>query len=234
MNAQELFHVWANQRKASGKSGNVFFEGPTCYSYGKHFPIATLKDIPGVGPVALCNPSGYSVSTSKHKTYAFRAIHGRECYAIDPSQWDGITDRATMESAVARQAVIRAEQADAAKIAKREAAKASRDRRKLEKMDMAERLQKWRAGEIPSMPYNAPVALRLIEDGKRIQTSRGAVIPARCAVVAWGLIQAGTPDGEFDWGNYKGLEILPDAVRVGCHVIPMDEIKLMAETLKIA
>lgn len=68
-------HVWAQRRQDSGKSGNgnFYFEGPFLYSYGTHFLVGyALPD-----GRALLNSDGYSISTSRHKSEAWRAVRGR-------------------------------------------------------------------------------------------------------------------------------------------------------------
>jgi hypothetical protein len=68
-------HVWAQRRQDSGKSGNgnFYFEGPFLYSYGSHFLVGyALPD-----GRALLNSDGYSISTSRHKSYAWGAVRGR-------------------------------------------------------------------------------------------------------------------------------------------------------------
>lgn len=66
-------HVWAQQSQQSGRSnnGHFYFEGRTLYSYGAHFPVGIFA-APG-GPLFL-NADSYSVSTSKHQSYARRAV----------------------------------------------------------------------------------------------------------------------------------------------------------------
>jgi len=49
----DVAHVWAQQVQDEERSGNMFFEGDTIYSYGHHFPIARFvkKDVvPGHPP----------------------------------------------------------------------------------------------------------------------------------------------------------------------------------------
>ncbi len=41
-NAWEVIHVWANQSLPRMRYRNCYFEGPTVYSYGAHFPMATF------------------------------------------------------------------------------------------------------------------------------------------------------------------------------------------------
>lgn len=75
-------HYWANQIQPRGRAGNVFFEGPTIYSYGYHFPIATI--FPGRG-VAFTTRS-YSVTTSGHISRARRAsMHLNVISVHDPA-----------------------------------------------------------------------------------------------------------------------------------------------------
>jgi hypothetical protein len=71
-------HVWAQQEQDEGRSGNgnFYFSGPTIYSYGSHFPIATFtRDAHGERCV-LFTTGDYSVSTARHITYTSRALDG--------------------------------------------------------------------------------------------------------------------------------------------------------------
>lgn len=68
--SSELYHVWAHQRASYGRSTGqrVYFEGPTIYSYGHHFPMARLI-VKGDKPVAvLLTTRRYSVTTSAHQS----------------------------------------------------------------------------------------------------------------------------------------------------------------------
>lgn len=57
----EVPHIWAQQTQDSGRGSNIFFEGATIYSYGKHFPIATIK-----GNDVFFTLRSYSNTTAKH------------------------------------------------------------------------------------------------------------------------------------------------------------------------
>ena len=88
MNNRELFHRWANRVKDHGKSGNVFYEGPVLYSYGRHFPLAVLtgKAAPDGKEIVLVNSRTYSSTTAKHKGQAVRASsHMVRIYVPHPS-----------------------------------------------------------------------------------------------------------------------------------------------------
>lgn len=69
MNNTQLPHVWYNQERRSGNASNMFFIDNVIYSYGRHFPIAVLKD-----GLVLFTTRNYSVSTSKHISLVHRAI----------------------------------------------------------------------------------------------------------------------------------------------------------------
>lgn len=84
MNNSQLAHVWAQGMKKSGKGSNMFFEGDTIYSYGHHFPIATMYQFSRdySGGTILFNSNGYSITTAKHKSQVRNAI--------DRTKWEVI------------------------------------------------------------------------------------------------------------------------------------------------
>lgn len=71
-------HNWAHDTGRVRRGFNLFWEGEgagrTIYSYGHHFPIARFVEAADGGAVVLFTTENYSVSTSKHKTLARRAI----------------------------------------------------------------------------------------------------------------------------------------------------------------
>jgi hypothetical protein len=80
MKNSQLAHIWAQQNKNCGKTGNMFFEGATIYSYGYHFPIAHFTDKNFKGKqVVLYNSSDYSSTTARHKSYTLSAIDRSSC-----------------------------------------------------------------------------------------------------------------------------------------------------------
>ena len=87
MENSQVAHVWAQQNQSVGRSGNgqFYFEGATIFSYGGHFPIASFtgKSVQPAGSrfikrVVLYTAAEYSVTTSRHKSYVWRALHGLE------------------------------------------------------------------------------------------------------------------------------------------------------------
>jgi len=67
-NTSELPHVWASQKQNEGRAGSFYFSGKTIYSYGSHFPIATID-----GENVLFTMRTYSNTTAKHISKARQA-----------------------------------------------------------------------------------------------------------------------------------------------------------------
>src|SRR5687768_2307948 len=70
-NNSEVPHIWAQQSQPSGRNsnGNIYFEGATIYSYGRHFPMATIE-----GNDVFLTKKTYSNSTAKHLNKTWSAI----------------------------------------------------------------------------------------------------------------------------------------------------------------
>ena len=76
----EVAHYWANQVQGEGKASNLFFEGKSIFSYGRHFEVARFAS----PDIVFFNSESYSVSTSKHQSIVRRAIPaGVEVFEID-------------------------------------------------------------------------------------------------------------------------------------------------------
>jgi hypothetical protein len=75
VSADRVPHLWANkaQDNARNSNNNLFFDGDTIYSYGRHFPIARHAEHCGKAFVLFTNDS-YSVTTAKHISMVRRAI----------------------------------------------------------------------------------------------------------------------------------------------------------------
>lgn len=69
-----LFHVWAQNSQGEGRrsDGRVYFDGPTLYSYGRHFALGHVMP----DGATLLNSDSYSISTSKHQRQARTAARG--------------------------------------------------------------------------------------------------------------------------------------------------------------
>jgi hypothetical protein len=71
-NNDMTIHVWAQQSQDEGRNGlgNIFFKGPTIYSYGYHFPMAIF-----VTPnLVLVNSHQYSPTTQRHLSAVRQAL----------------------------------------------------------------------------------------------------------------------------------------------------------------
>lgn len=79
-NTSELPHVWALQQQSEGKAGSFYFRNATIYSYGSHFPIATIA-----GNDVLFTKRTYSNTTAKHISKSRQAISHKNiiwCYDV--------------------------------------------------------------------------------------------------------------------------------------------------------
>ena len=123
--------------------------------------------------------------------------------------------------------------------------------RKTYKAMIADSLRKWRAGETDKLPLNKllePIALRVTQD--RIETSRGASMPRRDVARIWPALKAmwqscteePTPNEkvsptnllsnpEMRFGQFVGVHVSKDFIRIGCHTIPWSEVVDVAKQL---
>ncbi len=77
----EVAHIWAHQSQNDGRNAcnNLYFNGKTIYSYGRHFPIATID-----GTNVLFTLATYSVTTAKHISEVRQAVtHMNVIYCYD-------------------------------------------------------------------------------------------------------------------------------------------------------
>lgn len=74
MNNSMVAHLWANEKKESGKDSNLFFEGRSIYSYGYHFEVGRIVRNKCGEKAYLLNDKYYSSSTCKHQRCVRRAI----------------------------------------------------------------------------------------------------------------------------------------------------------------
>ena len=77
-NYDEVCHVWAQQTQSQGRAGNIFFEGKSIYSYGRHFEMARFVDTETV----FITSRGYSVSTAKHLSLVRRAVRHKTVFTV--------------------------------------------------------------------------------------------------------------------------------------------------------
>lgn len=79
---QQVCHLWASGNKESAKAFSIEFDGREIFSWGRHYLLGFKLS----AATFLLNSRKFSVSTSKHQSYASRATHGRTFWI------DGLTD----------------------------------------------------------------------------------------------------------------------------------------------
>lgn len=226
-NTREVCHQWAAQNQLEGKAGNVFFRDSTIYSYGHHFPMARIYTLDTGDRIAVFNPNRYSNSTSKQQSYTRSAWHGNgEAHSVPVSLWPSGNKltQADLATILAKAAEDIAAAAAAAAEYKRHRAAEKRAAAKLAKLSFPEQLAKWQAGEIHRLPgdYSLPVYLRFIEGGKRIQTSKGAVVPTRAALALWTRYTAAEDITGNDIAGFTVNTADGETVKIGCHLLRVD------------
>lgn len=87
-NTNEVAHIWAAQKQDSGRNANnnFYFRDATIYSYGSHFPIATIE-----GEDVFFTLRTYSNTTAKHLSKARGAISHKNiiwCYDVPVKYYD--------------------------------------------------------------------------------------------------------------------------------------------------
>lgn len=89
----QVAHLWSNQSASrsqtpASRGSNMYFEGDTIFSYGRHFAIAKhVNNRKGV-PAVLFTQRDYSKTTSKHKSDVRSALNGLACHVFYVSQVD--------------------------------------------------------------------------------------------------------------------------------------------------
>lgn len=77
-NHSEVCHVWAQQGQSEGRASRIFFEGPSIYSYGRHFEMARFVDANTV----FITSRRYSVSTAKHLSMVRGAVSHKTVFEV--------------------------------------------------------------------------------------------------------------------------------------------------------
>ena len=67
-----VVHVWANQSQERGrnKTSSLYFNGSVLFSYGSHFPVATLVTNKHAETAVIFSSASFSVTTSSHQRMA--------------------------------------------------------------------------------------------------------------------------------------------------------------------
>lgn len=74
MNNSMVAHLWANEKRESANGSNLYFEGESIYSYGRHFEVGRIVRNKRGKKAYLINDEYYSSSTCKHQSYVHNSI----------------------------------------------------------------------------------------------------------------------------------------------------------------
>src|SRR3990167_9502925 len=83
----EIPHKWAHQTQndARNPQNNLFFEGPTIYSYRHSWPLASIYTKRGKKTLVLTNSEYYGHTTAEHQSSVNRAVsHLATCAVFNP------------------------------------------------------------------------------------------------------------------------------------------------------
>lgn len=91
-NHEQVIHLWANQTQDEARCKNVFFEGKSVWSYGRHYELGRLMEYKGK-VVAVINNAGYSATTNKHIYSAWHAVeHLTRVKSFNFNVFDGLIE----------------------------------------------------------------------------------------------------------------------------------------------
>lgn len=82
----------------------------------------------------------------------------------------------------------------------------------------------WKAFKRPIKGYSSEVFMRINEEKGVVETSRGAVVPIKDALIALARIRSGKPVVGQRVGNFEINLVNESMIKVGCHNISMAEI----------
>lgn len=85
----QVAHAWAHQTGRAKTGHNVFYEGDTIYSYGRHYALARRVTAPDGTEVILVNGTNYSQSTNQQLGLVRGAISHLKSFTVrDPRTVD--------------------------------------------------------------------------------------------------------------------------------------------------
>lgn len=96
-------------------------------------------------------------------------------------------------------------------------------------IELKEDCERWRNGESVYGLYDVACMLRIKDDV--IETSQGARVPIESAKLLWCAIERESDIKGFKIGDYTVTSIDAETLKIGCHNIPIPEVKMIAEKL---
>jgi hypothetical protein len=65
-NSRDVIHLFAQRTQSEARCSNVYFDGNSCYSYGRHYELGRFVTNKKGELAILIEDKGYSVTTAKH------------------------------------------------------------------------------------------------------------------------------------------------------------------------
>ena len=96
-----------------------------------------------------------------------------------------------------------------------------------------ERLDRWLKGEAVSLGNNPPFKVRLIDDGKQLETTHGIKCDSKVIPVLWAIMQRVKAGKDYtlpeDVERWSPVSVASDnTLAIGCHRFPFSECKRIA------
>jgi hypothetical protein len=117
-NASDTIDAWANQDRASGKAGNVSFDGPRLFSYSTPVAAIVTRSVSAHAPLRLCLTTyrRFSVTTSGHIAAARSAANHAGLSTIAVATIDAPLDHQRNLLGIAEDAMSHLRKAEKARI----------------------------------------------------------------------------------------------------------------------
>jgi hypothetical protein len=80
--SDEISHLWMHETQDDARSGNMFFDKKTIYSYGYHFPIARIIRNEAGEKAVLFTTDTYSKTTARHISDVRQALDGSPVFHV--------------------------------------------------------------------------------------------------------------------------------------------------------
>jgi hypothetical protein len=138
MNRHDIAQRWAKQHvnkrgQCAARARSFFYEGPTIYSWGYHWPIATIRTLDTGEQVVLLHNVRHTSSTNRHTSEAGAAAcrkFGRDkVFDVEHDYWSDVTDLASLDHCIMASKEAAAERAEEARIRRNEQVKSNKEYR---------------------------------------------------------------------------------------------------------
>lgn len=146
-------------------------------------------------------------------------------------EWKKKADKGALFSPAELEKIKRTHAAELERRKNEKAARAAREAERRAKL--IEDLDAWTNGADTRPPYSYDLPIRLRVNGSRIETSRGAEITVKTALVLWSKIKQNETVADMTLDLYRVQGFDGETLTVGCHKIPVTELNRIAGLLKV-